>query len=119
MLQTLGSIIVSPSSAGIHENAQSQFSATGFDQFGNVMSPEPTFAWTVQSGVGAVNGSGLYTAPGSNLAGSATIAASSGAISGTATVTVTNAAPTVAAAASASPTPVTGNSTTLSVLGRR
>src|SRR6202040_704549 len=55
--------------------------------------------------------------PGSNGAGSATITATSGSVSGNASITVSNAAPTVATAGSASPSPVTGTTTALSVLG--
>ncbi len=113
--QKLKTITVSPNSAGLNENQTEQFSATAYDQFGNVMASQPTFSWSKSSGVGSINSSGLYTAPGGT--GSATVAATSGSISGLASITVTNAAPTVATAAAASPSPVTGTTTALSVLG--
>jgi plastocyanin len=112
--QTLTSITVTPASGSLNENGEQSFSAAGFDQFGVAMATQPSFAWTV-TGVGAVNSSGLYTAPYGT--GSATVHATSGSVSGSATVTVTNAAPTVATPASATPNPVTGTTTALGVLG--
>ena len=114
--QTLTAITVSPGSAGVNQNGTQQFSAAGFDQFGNALATGPAFTWTT-AGVGSINASGLYTAPGSGSTGSATITASSGAINGSASISVTNAAPSVATGASASPSPVTGTTTALSVLG--
>src|SRR5207247_2027703 len=57
---------------------------------------------------------GLYTSPGSG--GSASVTATSGAVSGSAVITVNNATPAIVAAASASPSLVVGASTILSVL---
>ena len=112
----LTSIVVSPSSAGLSLNGTQQFTAVGKDQSGTAVSPQPSFTWSVVSGgVGTISSTGLYNA--GPTAGTATVKAVSGTVSGTATVTVTNAAPTVATAASASPSPATGTTTTLSVLG--
>jgi uncharacterized lipoprotein len=113
--QTLTSITVNPSTASLNENDTQQFGATGFDQFGTSMVTPPTFTWSIAIGVGSVDGSGLYTAPG--FAGTATVQAASSSVTGTAAVTVNNATPTVATPASASPTTVTGSTTDLSVLG--
>jgi hypothetical protein len=113
--QTATSILVSPATAALNENQTKQFAATELDQFGNVMSTQPAFTWSELSGVGSINSSGLYTAPYGT--GSASVTATRGSISGSASVTVTNAAPTVATVASASPSPVTGTNTALSVLG--
>src|SRR5262249_39707610 len=65
------------------------FTATARDQFGNPLSVQPTFNWSLDSGsVGGVDAnSGLYTAPLSPV-GPATVRATSGAISGTAMVNV-------------------------------
>ena len=52
-----------------------------------------------------------------HVVSSGTVTASSGTVNGTATFAVGNAAPTVATAASATPSPVTGTTTNLSVLG--
>jgi hypothetical protein len=68
-----------------------QFTATGLDQFGQPMTTQPTFAWTV-SGGGTIDSSGLFTA-GSTTGGPFTVAATSGSVSGTASVTVTAPAP--------------------------
>ena len=64
---------------------------------------------------GTIGAGGLLTAPETSVSG--TVTAVSGAVSGTSAVTVTNHLPTVATAASASPSPVTGTTTSLSVLG--
>ena len=114
--QTLTSLTVSPSTATINSGGSQQFSATAYDQFGAAMTPQPAFTWSVVSGgVGSINSSsGLYT---SSAAGSATVKATSSSVNNTASVTVTNPAPTVATPAAANPSPVTGTTTSLSVLG--
>jgi hypothetical protein len=83
----LTTITVSPSSASVQTGGTKQFTATGLDQFGNPMSPQPTFTWSV-SGGGSINSSGLFTA-GSTAGGPFTVTASSGSVNGTASVTVT------------------------------
>ena len=85
----LTSITVSPASASVQTGGQQQFSATANDQFGQPMSPQPAFGWTV-SGGGTISSSGLFTA-GSTAGGAFTVTASSGGINGTASVTVTQA----------------------------
>lgn len=85
--QALSSIVISPSSITLAAKGQEQFTGTGYDQFGNPMSAQPSLSWSVKSGVGSIGASsGLYTAP--NAGGTATVEASSGGISGTASVTV-------------------------------
>jgi alpha-L-arabinofuranosidase len=85
--QSLSSISVSPSSATLAAGGQEQFTGEGYDQFGIAMSTQPALSWSVKSGVGSIGASsGLYTAP--NAAGTATVQASSGGISGPASVTV-------------------------------
>ena len=113
--QTLTSIALSPPSATLNENATQQFAATAFDQFGAALATQPSFTWSIAGGIGSVDSSGLYTAPGS--AGSATVRATSGSIHADALVTISNATPSVATAASATPNPVTGTTTGLRVLG--
>jgi hypothetical protein len=83
----LTTIDVSPTSASVQTGATQQFSATGKDQFGQPLSPQPTFAWAA-SGGGSISSSGLFTA-GSTGGGPFTITASTGGVSGTASVTVT------------------------------
>ena len=111
----LTSVVVSPLSAPLNENASQQFLAVADDQFGNALSSQPAFTWSQITGVGSISAAGLYTSTAAT--GSATIQADSGGINGTATVTVTNAAPTVFTAAAALPATVTGTTTALSVLG--
>jgi Bacterial Ig-like domain (group 2) len=83
----LTTITVSPSSASVTTGGTQQFSATGKDQYGQPMSPQPTFTWSVSSG-GTISSSGLFTA-GSTTGGPFTVTATSGSVSGTASVTVT------------------------------
>jgi hypothetical protein len=83
----LTSITVSPSSASVQTGRTAQFGATGLDQFGIPVSPQPAFTWAV-SGGGTISGTGLFTA-GSTAGGPFTVRATSGAVGGTASVTVT------------------------------
>ncbi|HEX4053147.1 MAG TPA: hypothetical protein VHX86_02675 [Tepidisphaeraceae bacterium] len=117
VVQALASIVVTPGAVNLNENGQQQFTAAGYDQFGDTMSLQPAFAWVVSSGNGAIDGNGLYAAAGSGGTGPATITATSDGVFGDASIAVTNAAPTAAAPAVATPTPVTGTSTQLGVLG--
>ncbi len=113
--QTLTSITVTPSSISLNAGGTQQFSATAFDQFAAALVNQPAITWS-KTGSGSISAAGLYTA--ANVSGSATVTATSGAVSSVgATVTVTNLAPTVATPAAASPSPVTGTTTALSVLG--
>jgi aryl-phospho-beta-D-glucosidase BglC (GH1 family) len=111
--QTLSSVVVTPATASVTTGATEQFSAQADDQFGNPMASQPSFTWSA-SGGGTVRSSGLYTAPATP--GSATVQAAAGAVKGSAPVTV-SAPPTVATPAAASPSPVTGKTVNLSVLG--
>ncbi|HLL89661.1 MAG TPA: Ig-like domain-containing protein, partial [Tepidisphaeraceae bacterium] len=114
--QTLTTIGVSPASAGVNLNGMQALAAVAYDQFGAAMAVQPAFTWSVDGGgVGSVDGSGTYTA--GPTAGSATVRATSGGVSGTATIMVTNAAPTIATPAAAAPSTVTTAVTSLSVLG--
>ncbi len=115
--QTLTSIVVAPASSSLAPLASQAFIATARDQFAMALATQPTFAWTA-SGGGAIDTNGLFAA-GSTAGGPYTVTAQSGAVSGTATVSVVipNAGPTIAAAASADPNPVTANTAALSVLG--
>ena len=115
--QTLTSVVVSPASASIAPSATQQFTATARDQFAANLAAQPAFTWSV-TGLGTVDASGLYTA-GTSAGGPYTVSAQSGVASGTASVSVVvpNAPPTIATAAVAGSNPVTGATTTLTVLG--
>jgi rhamnogalacturonan endolyase len=79
----LTSIAVSPNNSTVTIDAQTTFTATARDQFGNVM--PANFTWSATSGT--IDGTGMYTAPGTT--GSPTVTATSGSISGNTTVNVT------------------------------
>jgi hypothetical protein len=83
----LTTITVLPASASVPIGGSQLFSATGYDQNNNPMSPQPSFGWLV-SGGGSISSSGLFTA--STVGGPFTVTATSGSISGTASVSVTD-----------------------------
>jgi fibronectin type 3 domain-containing protein len=82
----LTTIAVSPMNASIQTGSTQQYTAVGKDQYGNAMSPQPAFTWSV-SGGGAINSSGLFTS-GTVAGGPYTVTATSGTIGGSATVTI-------------------------------
>ena len=85
---TLTSITISPSSSTVRAGARQAFTATGHDQYGNVVAVSPT--WTISSAVGTFSStSGSSVTFTATQTGTATITATSGQVSGTATVTVT------------------------------
>jgi hypothetical protein len=79
-------VTAAPANAWVQVGATQQFSATGYDQNNNPMSPQPTFSWSVNGG-GSINASGLFTA--ATVGANYVVTATSGGVSGTATVTVT------------------------------
>jgi hypothetical protein len=89
-LPSLSTITVTPTTASVFDGTTQSFFATAFDQFGNALTTQPAFTWTVATGGagGTVNASGDYTAPASGT-GLDTVRASSGSVSGTASVSVT------------------------------
>jgi subtilase family serine protease len=84
----LTTITVAPASASVQTSATQQFTATGYDQYGQPLSPQPSFTWSVSGGA-AISLSGLFTA-GTTAGGPFTVTAASGSVSGTASVTVTS-----------------------------
>src|SRR5262249_38489086 len=72
--QTLTSLVIAPGSSAVNENQAVQFGATGYDQFTAAMVTPPAIAWS-STGVGSINSTGLYSAPGASGSGSATITA--------------------------------------------
>jgi len=82
----VASVAVSPATLSQNPGATQQFVATLKDASGNVLAGR-TMTWmSSNAAIAAVNGSGLETAV---AAGSATVTATSGGITGTASVTVT------------------------------
>jgi hypothetical protein len=84
--QTLTSVVVSPGTASVSLAGSQQFSARAFDQFAVAMPLQPSFTWRLSSGSGSLSASGLYVGPGA--AGSATVQATGGGVSGTASVSI-------------------------------
>ncbi len=81
----LTSIEVSPSTASVETGQTQQFTATGYDQYDEVME-SITFTWSSSNeAVGTITQEGLFSA---NSSGLATVTAASGSVSGTASVTV-------------------------------
>jgi Bacterial Ig-like domain (group 2)/PKD domain len=89
--QTLTSIAVSPATATVVDGNTKQFAASARDQFGAVMATQPSISWSVATGgAGTISSAGVYTAPSTPTGtGTATVQASSGAVTGTATVNYT------------------------------
>ncbi len=82
----LSQIGVTPTNAVLVPGNTQQFTASGTDPQGHVLSPQPTFSWSA-SGGGTVNSAGLFTA-GASAGGPFNVIATSGGISGMATVSV-------------------------------
>jgi hypothetical protein len=85
--QVLTTISVSPTNASVQTGATQQFTATAKDQFGQPMSPQPSFSWSVTGG-STISSSGLLTA--GTTTGTFTVTAGSGGLTGTASLTVTS-----------------------------
>jgi len=113
--QTLTALSVTgPSSVSSHGAAA--FTATALDQFNNALATQPSVAWSVFSGSGAIDSiTGQYTA--GYASGSAIVQATTGGVTGSASISTVNAAPTVSNAANASANPVTATFVTLHALG--
>ncbi len=120
-IPVVSSIQVLPTPVTLVVGDTQQFTVTALDQFNNVINP-PVVIWSVDNN-GTINAqTGEFTA---NTEGNFTVTADAGNnIKATATVTVNakqgggaNQAPTVAKAAAADMSPVTGTGTNLSVLG--
>jgi autotransporter-associated beta strand protein len=82
------SINVSLTSSNLATNGTQQFAATALDQFGNLMSPQPSYNWLATGG--QISTSGLFSPP--YTSGTATIQASTGGITGSVIVTLPGAA---------------------------
>ena len=112
--QTFTSISVGPANPSIYEDQTQQFTASALDQFGIPMATQPAFTWSKISGVGSISSSGLFSSP--TAYGTAVVSAAGGGKSGTTGVTVLSPAPAIVTPAAATPSPVTGTTTGLSVL---
>lgn len=90
--QTPTTLSVSPAVASVATGGTATLNATVRNQF-NAAIAGPTVTWAVIAGGGSVNASGVYTAPAST--GTASVRATSGALSATATLTITTGSTTV------------------------
>lgn len=77
--QTLTSISVTATGNAILKGTWQSLTGQGYDQFGDLLTSQPTFTWSVLSGGGSVSAAGLYQAPAS--AASPIVRALSGALS--------------------------------------
>ena len=113
------SVSIVPSNLTVPLNGQQSFVAIAKDQFGNPI-PEFPMAFTWSTTLGTINSNGLYTAGAAFGSGTVSVSFFDTTTNSTKTATVAvtnNNAPTVTSAAAATPNPVTGVSTNLSVLG--
>jgi hypothetical protein len=85
--QTVTSITISPPSVTLRVGGTQQFVASVFDQFGQTISGQ-TITWSLVSGIGSINTSGLYHAPKKGT-GSAVIQAAVGKLTARANITIT------------------------------
>jgi len=81
-------IVVTPTSVNLTPGNTQAFTGSAKDQFGATLASQPALTWSLNAGsVGTISAAGLYTAPLSGT-GSASVKATSGAVSGTATVSI-------------------------------
>ena len=81
--------VVSPVvSPNLTSGQAQQFTAVQYNQFGALVSPQPTFTWSVPSGCCTFSSTGLYTSP---VGTQATVTAVSGSLSAGATADVVDA----------------------------
>jgi hypothetical protein len=115
----LASITVTPPSSSLAIGAQKTFTATGYDDYDNVVPISPT--WTVVSGGGTVDQNGVFTA--GTVAGTFTntvvarVGSGCGSISGRATVVVEPGALTTITVSPGNPTVVAGATQQFAAVG--
>ncbi|MGO9600210.1 MAG: IPT/TIG domain-containing protein [Isosphaeraceae bacterium] len=83
----LTSITISPSTVTLKNGARQQFAATALDQFGNRLSSQPAFHWSIAHGGGRISAKGLFTVPPRGT-GKAVVQARAGHVLGHASITV-------------------------------
>jgi IPT/TIG domain len=102
--QKLARITVTPPSVTLAPGGRQQFTATAFDQFGVALATQPSFTWSLLSGIGSVSRTGLYTAP-KRRTGTAVVQVTAGGLKAQATVTVSASGQAAALAGAGSTTP--------------
>jgi hypothetical protein len=111
---TLSSISVTPANPQITQGGTQQFTATGTYSDGTTQNITSSVTWTSNNGAVTINATGLGTAV---SAGTATIKAALGAISGTTIVTVVPAPLAILTAALPNAVPLQAYTTTLAATG--
>jgi hypothetical protein len=87
--QKATAISVTPSTASVPAGGTQQLQAVALDQFGKVMTVQPSFTWSLVSGVGTVSRTGLYRAPATATSGqTAQVRVTVGSLRGTASLTI-------------------------------
>ncbi len=114
-VRVLASLVVTPASMSLSIPQTQAFTAQAYDQCGDPLNL-PAITWT-KSGGGSISATGVFTA--NAVGGPFTITASGGGKSGTASVTVTANTPPTAPTTPivATPNPVSGMTTSLSITG--
>jgi hypothetical protein len=88
VVQTENKLLGSPAGASIPARGSTTFSAVAYDQFGHAMRTQPTFAYSVVSGPGAIDSTtGIYTA--SETTGALLVEITDGTLTTTVKATVT------------------------------
>jgi hypothetical protein len=80
---------MTPPGLTLYPGSQQQFTASEYDQFGNLMASQPSFNWTTTGSANVVSPSGLFTT--GTTGGTFKITATSGAIGAEALVTIVSA----------------------------
>jgi hypothetical protein len=115
--QILTTVTISPSNPTVGDGVQLQFTATGYDQFGYPMSPQPSLSWQLGiGGQGSINSStGLYKAPASGTGTDVVnVSASEGGVTVSNSTNVTFEPAPAITGPTANPNPTFGTTTTLS-----
>jgi subtilase family serine protease len=60
--QTVSHLALTPLTGSLTDGGSLRFTATATDQFGHVMTVQPSWSWSL-AGRGSIDGTGLYTAP--------------------------------------------------------
>ena len=71
---TITEVALTPSSISIINGTNTTFVSEALDQFADLLSPQPTFTWSLDSGLGTISSTGVYESPATGT-GSATIRA--------------------------------------------
>jgi hypothetical protein len=114
--QVLTTVSISPINPTVGDSGQLQFSATGYDQFGYPMAPQPSLSWQLLSGQGSIDSaSGQYTAPTSGTGtAQVQVTASENGVTVTNQTNVNYEPGPAITGPTASPNPTYGTTTTLS-----